>query len=281
MEDLVDDITDADIVVPSQEGDTPIVEEEELTDEQLTEQVARLKEEASKQEDPKEKRHLEQQAGWSQKLLKEREKANNLAESNRTIEESRNKFESSLVEEVYEKAIDEKYGLPYFEKLMKSDAKLAEKVAQDKWWKSAKEIILDSKRALAENGDEDSKNDITMEEMEAKAEHKIAIREANKVFNDLESDEKETAKKYFDKLSSKTILTIDDALELADMAKHYATRNRKVDPIDKEKILAKQAITPVSTRSSTSSQSSEELEKQYIALGIDPYLASQMAKVTL
>lgn len=120
-----------------------------------------------------------------------------------------------------------------------------------------------------------------MEEMEAKAEHKIAIREANKVFNDLESDEKETAKKYFDKLSSKTILTIDDALELADMAKHYATRNRKVDPIDKEKILAKQAITPVSTRSSTSSQSSEELEKQYIALGIDPYLASQMAKVTL
>lgn len=133
MEDLVDDITDADIVVPSQEGDTPIVEEEELTDEQLTEQVERLKEEASKQEDPKEKRHLEQQAGWSQKLLKEREKANNLAESNRTIEESRNKFESSLVEEVYEKAIDEKYGLPYFEKLMKSDAKLAEKVAQDKW----------------------------------------------------------------------------------------------------------------------------------------------------
>lgn len=133
MEDLVDDITDADIVVPSPEGDTPIVEEEELTDEQLTEQVERLKEEASKQEDPKEKRHLEQQAGWSKKLLKEREKANNLAESNRTIEESRNKFESSLVEEVYEKAIDEKYGLPYFEKLMKSDAKLAEKVAQDKW----------------------------------------------------------------------------------------------------------------------------------------------------
>lgn len=40
-----------------------------------------------------------------------------------------------------------------------------------------------------------------MGEYEAKAEHKIAVREANKVFNDLEGEEKDTAKKYFDKIA--------------------------------------------------------------------------------
>ena len=42
-----------------------------------------------------------------------------------------------------------------------------------------------------------------MEEMEAKAEHKIAVREANKIFNDLEDSEKEVAQKYFDRISGK------------------------------------------------------------------------------
>lgn len=66
---------------------------------------------------------------------------------------------------------------------------------------TAKQVIKQSKQELAQNGDDTAKQDLTMEEMEAKAEHKIAVREANKAFNDLESDEKEIAQKYFERIS--------------------------------------------------------------------------------
>ena len=40
-----------------------------------------------------------------------------------------------------------------------------------------------------------------MEELEAKAEHKVAVREAKKVFSDLEDSEKEIAQKYFERIA--------------------------------------------------------------------------------
>lgn len=74
-------------------------------------------------------------------------------------------------------------------------------MAQKKFQISAKELILNSKKEAAQSGNEEVKQELTMGEYEAKAEHKIAVREANKVFNDLEGEEKDTAKKYFDKIA--------------------------------------------------------------------------------
>lgn len=47
-----------------------------------------------------------------------------------------------------------------------------------------------------------------------------------------------------------------EARELADMAKHYATKDREVSPVQKEKILSGKASTPVkSTKPETPSNS--------------------------
>lgn len=112
---------------------------------------------------------------------------------------------------------------------------------------TARKLISESKKALANDGDEEAKHDITMEEMEAKAEHKVAIREAMKLFNDLTDEEKESAKTQFEKISGKGNLTIDEALEFAEMAKFYATRNRK-PAVDKDKVIAQKANTGIAPR---------------------------------
>jgi hypothetical protein len=158
MEDDLDEVKEdagADATVPSQgeeetSTDETQTEEKDLTDEELATEVERLKEEAKKQDDPKEKRHLEQQAGWFQKVAKERDKAKTLEKENAQKEESMKRFEQSLIEEVYSKTVDDKFGLPYFENLYKTNPDIADKVAQDKWQKSAKELILETKRTLAD-----------------------------------------------------------------------------------------------------------------------------------
>lgn len=128
-----------------------VEEEKDLSDEELKEEIARLEEEIKLEEDAKEKRHKEQDKGWKQKIIKEREKAKILEEGNRKTEEKLKSFETSLIEEAYSKTIDDNFGLPYFENLSKTNPDLANKLAKDKWGKSAKELILDSKRTLAEN----------------------------------------------------------------------------------------------------------------------------------
>lgn len=199
MEDLEVVTPDADVIVPpSQEEETPPQVEEDLTPEQITEEVEKLKEEAKGKEDPKEKRYIEQQAGRLQQLAKAKERAQ-LAEQ--TANEREQKLEAIEIESIYEKCMKPELGLSYFEEIAKTDPKLAEKVAQQKFQISAKELILNSKKEAAQSGNEEVKQELTMGEYEAKAEHKIAVREANKVFNDLEGEEKDTAKKYFDKIA--------------------------------------------------------------------------------
>jgi len=73
-----------------------------LTDEQLEEDIKRLSEEVEKEEDTKEKRHKQQDIGWKMKIKKEREKARELSEVN-------HKLEQSLIDEAYNKALDENY----------------------------------------------------------------------------------------------------------------------------------------------------------------------------
>jgi len=278
MEDLELEVTtDADKVVPSDEWqETEAHEEENLSDDQVISEVERLKEEAKTTEDPKEKRHLEQQAGRLQQLAKARERASNAEKTAKEKEDYLTNLETKQIDLIYEKAMDEKYWLPYFEEIVKTDPKLADKVAKEKWWMTAKQVIKQSKQELAQNGDDTAKQDLTMEEMEAKAEHKIAVREANKAFNDLESDEKEIAQKYFERISWKWFLTIDEAIEFADMAKHYATRWRKPTTIEKEKVIAENATTSLGSKKTpekSDTMNPEDYKKFLMNAGISAYQA--------
>lgn len=183
--------------LPESTDANPEIEETELTDEELALEVERLKEEAKNQEDPKEKRHLEQQAGWSQKILKERDKAKALEQENNRTKETMSAYESSLLEEVYEKAIDEKFGLDYFENFYKTNPSLADKLATEKWGKSAKKIILETKRDLAKDGNESAKEEVSKEDIRAQVYHEVAIEQAQTIFDDLADSEKSKAIEYF------------------------------------------------------------------------------------
>lgn len=133
----------------NQDSVIPEAEDKELSDEELKEEIARLEEEIKLEEDAKEKRHKEQDKGWKQKIIKEREKAKSLAEENRKVQEARDSLEKALIEEAYAKTIDDNFGLPYFENLSKNNPELANKLAKEKWGKTAKDLILDTKRELA------------------------------------------------------------------------------------------------------------------------------------
>lgn len=182
--------------------ETPEQEEEELTDEQLEAEISRLKDEAEKEEDPKAKRHIEQEAGWKMKIVKEREKAKKLELENQQTAERIKGYEAKAIEEAFTKALDENYGLPYFEKLYSEDPEFANKVAQEKWKVSAKDLIFKTKKELAKNGDEAlskqvSEEEIRMSERE-KIYHDLAIEQAQETFNSLDETEKLEAQSYFD-----------------------------------------------------------------------------------
>lgn len=182
MENLDEVKTEADIVVPTEtEAETP-EEERELSDEELKAEIERLDELAKKEEDPKEKRHLEQQKGWSQKIAKERDKARAISEENAKALESVTKYERSLVEEVYSKTCDDNFGLPYFEKIMQTNPEIAEKVAKEKWGTSAKKLVLETKRGMAD-GNEEIKKQVTEEDIRAKVYHEIAVEQAQSEFD--------------------------------------------------------------------------------------------------
>jgi len=237
---------------PSTDAPALVPEEKELTDEQLNEEISSLKEKVEKEDDPKEKRYIEQNIWWKMKVVKERDKAKALEEKNLKTEERLKGFESNLLEEAYSKSIDDNFWLPYFENLAKSNPDIAEKLAQDKWWMSAKKLILDTKKELADWWDEKLKKEVSEEEIRESARnnvyHEIAIEQAEEMFESLEGDEKQEAKTYFDDIVEWKKLTPAKAKKYAEMATFYATRNRKPD-IDKEAILAWQANTWIAPKS--------------------------------
>lgn len=244
--------TAADEVAPVEiEAETPN-EETELSDEDLLAEIERLDELAKKEEDPKEKRHLEQQKGWSQKIAKEREKAKAIAEQNARALEAKEKYESSLVEEVYSKIIDDNFGLPYLEKLMVTHPDIAERVAKERWGTSAKKLVLETKRSMA-GENEDIRNQVTEEDIRAKVLHEVAMEDARAEFEELDASEKAQAEEYFAEMSEGKTLTRQKAKQFAEMARIYATRNRKPEPkhIDKDRILAEKASTGISPKSGT------------------------------
>jgi hypothetical protein len=202
MENLENEVTEvADVGnVPPTDESNETHEEQELTDDELTEEVARLKEEAKAVDDPKEKRHLEQQAGRLQQLSKAREKASQVEQSLRDKESRLAELESREIDYVYRETQGEN-GLQYFENLMEENRDLAEKVAHEKYGMSAKKLIQATYKNLADGGDDKSKEKVTESESEAKAEHKLAIKYATKTFSDLSTEEKEVANKYFDRIA--------------------------------------------------------------------------------
>lgn len=262
MEDLENVETDAPNGTPStkelQDSKPETVEEEssndeeELTDEQLTEEITRLKEEVEKEDDPKEKRYKEQNIWWKMRVVKERDKAKTLAEKNNQTEEKLKTFESNLLEEAYTKTLDDNFGLSYFENLTKNNPDIAEKLAQEKWWTSAKQLILDTRKELADWWDEELQKVVSEDEIRqterANVYHELAIEQATETFKTLEGDEKTEAQEYFDDIVEGKKLTPTKAKKYAEMATFYATRNRKPD-IDKDRILAEQASTWIAPKS--------------------------------
>lgn len=231
-------------------------DDKELTDEELKSEIERLKGEVEKEQDPKEKRHKEQDIGWKMKLQKERDKAKALENANKQNEERAKKLENSLIEEAYNKAIDESYWLSYFENLTKTNPDFAEKVSQSKWGKSAKTLIWESKRELADkNNDEDLKKQISEEDIRQsereKIYHEISIQQAEDLFSTLSQEEQIQAKEYFNDIVEGKKLTPEKAKKYAEMAKVYVAKDKKVEPtkVDKDKLMATQASTKIAQNS--------------------------------
>lgn len=264
MEDQENVETDAVIIdTPSTEENensenTQEVEpEKELSDEELKEEIARLKEEVKLEEDAKEKRHKEQDIGWKTKIVKEREKAKVLEDNNRKAEESYKSLESLLVEEAFSKTVDDNFGLPYFENLAKTNPDLAEKVAKTNWQMTAKELILDTKRKLADDWNEKLQKEVSeeyvrMSERE-KIYHELSLEQAEVKFSELDESEIDIAKEYFNDIVEGKKLTPTTTKKYTDMAILMATKGRKTEEpkkvIDKEGILADKATTWIAPKS--------------------------------
>lgn len=239
----------------TQEVNDTSKEDEELTDEQLEKEISRLKEEVNSEEDPKEKRHKEQNIGWKVKIQKERERAKDIAERNSVAEQRLIAIETKLVEEAYSKAVDDNFWLTYFEELSKSQPEIANKVAEKFGVKTADELIFNTKKKLANDWDEDLKKQIFEQEIRLtereKIYNEIAIEQAHSMFSELQDSEKEQAKSYFDEIVEWKKLDLSKAKKYAEMAILYATKDKKIEPvkIDKEKVIAQQASTNINQKS--------------------------------
>lgn len=75
--------------------------------------------------------------------------------------------------------------------------------------------------------------EIWYNERKAKDIHEIALLEAEKSFSDLTIEEKEIAKKNFEKITKWRTLTIDEAKEYADMAALYSIKDKVAKKWDK------------------------------------------------
>ncbi len=242
-------------------------EEQDLSDEELQAEISRLKEEAKSEENPKDKRHLEQEYGWKMKVLKERERAKTLEEKNNQTVERLNSYESNLLEELYERTNTE--WLPYFENLYKTNPDMANKLAKDKYDQpNAKTLILETKRSLASEWDEEASKIVSEEDIRQaerdKVYHELAIEQVETIFNELSGQELTDAKSYFDDIVEWKKLTPTTAKKYADMSVFYATRNRTPGkaPVDKDRVIASMSNTWISNKSWVEKQ--EQIDIKWI-----------------
>lgn len=180
-------------------------------------------------------------------------------------------MENVLVEDAFEKIQSDEYGLAYLEKLAQSNPKLAEKVTRKYWDKGPKELILETKRKLAEEGDEGAKKLVTEEDIRAsereKVLHELSVQGVEAEFSGMDEAERKEAKEYFDEISEGKKLTPEKAKRFAEMAKTYALRNRKPEDKDptpkkgKDEIMADKASTSVGKSAASGSETEDSEEK--------------------
>jgi hypothetical protein len=117
--------------------------------------------------------------------------------------------------------------------LHKQDPKLASKVADNFDWANTERgtykafLKQDATVSKSLSDDEiDALAERKAEEILAKKEHEKAITKAQKMFSKLDEDLQEEAIKRFNKLVGNQVLTEDDAIELAEMATLYVSKDK-------------------------------------------------------
>lgn len=117
--------------------------------------------------------------------------------------------------------------------LHKQDPKLASKVADNFDWSNTErgtyKAFLKQDSSVSKSLSDDEIEELAerkAEEKLAKKEHEKAITKAQKLFDKLNEDLQEEAIKRFNKLVWNQVLTEDDALELAEMATLYVSKDK-------------------------------------------------------
>ena len=218
-------------------------ESKELSNEEMQAEIDSMKEEIKTVQDPKEKRHKEQDVGRKMEILKQTQKAKELREANIVAEKN-------LIDEVYEKATTDWFGLEYFEKIYKTKPELADKVAQEKWGKkNAKEIILKYKKEFAEDWDETAEqelNEYSIRENEReKIMQELATEKLEELLDEFDKEDRKLIKEEFDDIIEWKKLTPQNVKKYVDMAKSYVLWNKPISQKEKDRIIAKQASTGI------------------------------------
>lgn len=163
---------------------------------------------------------------WGEELTKERWKQQ-LEWSKKEAE----KYRQYVVDVEYQKASENANSLL---ELSDKDPKLANEVAKKFWYDSVDEV----KKELEKSNPK--VNDFTEEKFEelyqkrrAKEEHEQAIKKAENVISQLDDELKDKAKTYFNKISKWQTLDMETALEFAEMATLYVSKDKlKKDKYD-------------------------------------------------
>ena len=117
------------------------------------------------------------------------------------------------------------------EKLYEKDPRLADEVAK----KYSYDDFKDLKKSLKKTNDEYIKSDNRFDQSEfdrlynerkSKEEHEKALKKVETVFNKLDDDVKQNAKKYFEKITKWQKLTVDEAMEYAEMTTLFVNKDR-------------------------------------------------------
>lgn len=113
--------------------------------------------------------------------------------------------------------------------LYKKDPKLANDVARKFWY----DDFNDAKKAIYSNEEPEEKQGFTeddieriVSEREARKEHERALTKAERFINKIDEDLQDKAKNYFDKITEGKMLDEETALEFAEMATLYVSKDK-------------------------------------------------------
>lgn len=163
---------------------------------------------------------------WSEELTKERWKQQ-LEWSKKEAE----KYRQYVIDIEYQKASENANNLL---ELNTKDPKLANEVAKKFWYDSVETIKKELEKSNTNNNDfTEEKFEELYQKRRAKEEHEQAIKKAENVISQLDEDLKNKAKTYFEKITRWQTLDTETALEFAEMATLYVSKDKlKKDKFD-------------------------------------------------